>query len=414
MKKTACFALVAAAIAVGCSGTRPGSGFGPPPGDDGNEPDSSGGGSGSSSGGSSGSSSGTIGSFGDAGPHDSGLNADSGCATASAQATRAPVYMLFILDGSGSMGMDNKWTAVVPALQSIFADMNKAADPGIGAGLIVFSDSNDNTDGIGPYPEPGIDVPVAFVSASQLSALNGRLSGMPSNGTPTYTAMSGGYKELEAFTPMTPLPPDGQKVVVLITDGVPTDDCATSGLPGYNYSTNKCVTSAAAELKKVAPAGPILTFVIGVGDFPSSDLSNFDPSFLGSVASAGGTGSKGCTATDNTSTSGLCYFEVDPSKASSASALQMSFETAINAIRGQIISCTFPLKTTGLGMIDPSKVNVQVDGMTVPQSPTNGWSYDNSSNPTEIILNGTACSNLKASTNASVQIVLGCQTVMAM
>src|SRR6185312_13036067 len=64
----------------------------------------------------------------------------SGCATASAVAKRQPVYLEFVLDGSGSMDSDNKWTAVVPALQSIFTQMKTEADPGVGAGLIVFSD----------------------------------------------------------------------------------------------------------------------------------------------------------------------------------------------------------------------------------------------------------------------------------
>src|SRR5580704_15173808 len=74
-----------------------------------------------------------------------------GCATASSEAKRQPVYLLFVLDGSGSMSQDNKWTAVVPALQSIFAQMASAGDTGIGAGLIVFSDTNDPTTGSGPY-----------------------------------------------------------------------------------------------------------------------------------------------------------------------------------------------------------------------------------------------------------------------
>ena len=261
----------------------------------------------------SGSSSGIIGNFGDAtAANDGALSADSGCATASAQATRAPVYMLFVLDGSGSMVQERKWTAVVPALQSIFTDMNKAADPGEGVGLIVFSDSQDKSDGKGPYPEPAIDVPIGFVGAAQLSSLNARLSGIPVWATPTQAAMTGAYGELEGFVPLTPLPPGGQKVMILITDGVPTDACAPGTGSTYNYATNTCVEMAATELAKASPQGPILTFVIGVGDFPSTKLKDFDPNFLGNVASTGGTGPTGCMTNDNTTTSGLCYFEGRP------------------------------------------------------------------------------------------------------
>src|SRR5690349_21196888 len=43
-----------------------------------------------------------------------------GCAGAKAEATRLPVYMHIVLDGSGSMEAENKWAAVVAALDAIF------------------------------------------------------------------------------------------------------------------------------------------------------------------------------------------------------------------------------------------------------------------------------------------------------
>jgi hypothetical protein len=166
------------------------------------------------------------------------------------------------------------------------------------------------------------------------------------------------------------------------------------------------------KLAEAAP-GPILTYVIGVGVYPSTNLRNFDPSFLGNLAQAGGTGPMGCNPSENTSgATDLCYFQVDPTQASTASQLQQEFETAINNIRGQVISCTFPLQTTGLGTVDPGKVNVEVDGMTVPQDPTNGWTYDNPTSPTKIILNGMSCANLKADPHAMVQVILGCTTIV--
>jgi hypothetical protein len=349
-------------------------------------------------------------SFGDAGVTvHSDASIDAGCATATAAATRQPVYMLFVEDGSRSMDQDNKWVAVVPALEAIFDDMNKQADPSIGAGLIVFSDTGDVSFGMGPYPGAG-DVPIGFIGAAQNNQLHKRLGGQPFFGTPTGAALRGAYGELEGFTPLTPLPPGGKKVVILITDGVPTDDCAQN--PGSNYSSNTCVQLAATKVAEAPPMGPILTYVIGVGVYPSTDLMNFDPSFLGNVAQAGGTGPMGCDPNGNAAGANLCYFQVDPTQASSAMDLQQKFEAAINSIRGQVISCTFPLQTTGLGQVDPTKVNVTVDGMTVPQDPMNGWTYDNPSMPTEIVLNGMACDNVKMDPHAMVQIVLGCTTVV--
>jgi hypothetical protein len=409
--RSLCFVSLAASVVFGaaCGSSKTDSGFG--------AGSSSGGGSGwgdagasSSSGGSgSGSGGGSSGSFGDGSVAEGGGSlGDAGCATATAKASKSPVYLLFILDGSGSMSQNSKWTSATAALKAIFSDMQMKADPGIGVGLIVFSDSNDPTGGNGPYPNAGVDVPINFVGAAQDSALSNRMNGGPSGGTPTGSALAGGYAELENYVAMTPLPPGGQKVLVLITDGVPTDNCS----PGGSYTSNACVMEAATELTKAKPQGPILTYVIGTGVFPSTDLTNFDPNFLGNLALAGGTGPKGCNPNENSVTTDLCFFEVDPTKGN-ATQTEQAFEAAINAIRGQVLSCTFPLNVDkDAGMIDPSKVNVTVDGMTVSQDPNNGWTYDNPTNPTQIIFHGTSCNNLKMNAMATVNIILGCATVV--
>jgi hypothetical protein len=334
---------------------------------------------------------------------------DAGCATAMAQAHGSAVYLLFVLDGSGSMKQDNKWAAVVPALTDIFSQMEKTADPGVGAGLVVFSDTMDSTAGAGPYPSSA-DVPLGYVSAAQNTALAARLGGQPMSGTPTQTALNGGYMELEQFTPKAPLTADGKKVVVLITDGAPTDGCSI--LSSLNsYTMNPCVVTAGQKLMEMGPQGPVETFVIGVGDFPSTVALTFDPSFLGYLAQAGGTGPAKCNPAENTTTSDLCYFEIDPSKSTSAQQLQQQFETALNTIRGEVVSCTFPIESSGLGAIDTKKVNVEIGGTTVLQDPTNGWTYDNPTSPTEIILHGAACTQAKGNITEKVNIVLGCVTM---
>jgi hypothetical protein len=367
---------------------------------------SSGGGAAAGSGSGSGGSTVILGSD-DAGSSTSTISPEAGCATASATATRAPVYMLFVLDGSGSMGQDNKWTAVTGALTSIFASMENNA--GIAAGLIVFADSMDQTlnTGPGPYPEPGIDVPIGYVTTAQNMALDQRMSGSPNSSTPTYYALQGGYGELGSFTPVET---GGSKVLVLITDGVPTDQYCSTAHAGTNYPTNPCVVMAAQQ-DSAKP--PVLTFVIGVGQFPSSNAQDFDPAWLGNLALAGGGAPAGCNPNETQTDTDLCYFEVDPTQAASASALQTSFTNALDAISGQVLSCTFPLQSTGLGAIDPTLVNVTVDGTTVPQSPTDGWTFDNPSAPTAIVFNGAACSSLKTDASAQVSIVVGCATVVA-
>jgi hypothetical protein len=394
-------AFVAAVLGTGggCGGAQPSS-FG----------DGSGGGGGSGDDGNGSSGGMTFGGDGGGSATGTPLGGAS-CATASSEAKRQPVYLLFVLDGSGSMAQNNKWTAVVPALQSIFAQMVSTGDTGVGAGLIVFSDSNDPTTGSGPYPSSA-DVPIALVDAAHQGVLSMRLAGMPQSGTPTHAALTGGYGELEPYTPSAPLLSGGKKVLVLITDGVPTDDCASVPILS-NYATNACIVQAGNELKLTPPKGPIETFVIGVGNFSAGSffgLGGIDPSFLGNLAQAGGTGPSGCNPSETTNTNDLCYFEIDPSMAPTAAQLQQKFETALNAIRGQVVSCTYPLQGSQLSNVDPTLVNVEVDGKTILQDATNGWTYDNPKTPTEIILHGTACGAAKTNLKAKVSIVLGCAT----
>ena len=109
-------------------------------------------------------------------------------------------------------------------------------------------------------------------------------------------------------------------------------------------------------------------------------------------------------------TSDLCYFEIDPSTSTTAAQLQMQFETALDAIRGQVLSCTFPIQSSGLGQVDPTHVNVEVDGTTILQDPNNGWTYDDPMMPTDIILHGSACATATGTITAKVSIVLGCAT----
>ena len=90
--------------------------------------------------------------------------------------------------------------------------------------------------------------------------------------------------------------------------------------------------------------------------------------------------------------------------------MQQNFETALDAIRGRVVSCTFPLQSTGLGQVDPTHVNVEVGGTTILQDPENGWTYDDPTAPTSIVLHGTACATAETTASATVNIVLGCAT----
>ena len=328
---------------------------------------------------------------------------EAGCAVATARAARQPVYMLIVLDGSGSMDMENKWTAVVPALDAFFDSLASTNDTTIGVGLTVFSDKHDATKGKGPYPN--MDVQIQVVNATQSAALHARIDNTgPQGSTPTLAALTGQYPLLEAFQPSGALAAGGKRVLVLMTDGVPN--------PNPLVQQPACLSLAGAELAK-----GILTFAVGVGDLVPPDPTAYDPKFMGALASAGGTAKAGCDPNETTNEAKMCHFQITPG-GKSATQLEQDFASAIDAIRGAVASCEFTLDKSGSNgqAVDPTNVNVVYDDGSggagiIPEDGSNGWTYDDPGNPTKVILHGSSCDQLKANPKGGISIVLGCRSI---
>ena len=332
------------------------------------------------------------------------------CATAKASATKIPVYMLMILDGSGSMDNDNKWAAIVPALDAIFDDLKSKADPAFGVGFLIFADKNDATitdRTAGPYNTT--DVPIAFVDAVQHNKLRARLDlTSPNLGTPTYEVLSGQYPVLERFTPAPPLLPDGKKVLVFMTDGVPDPD-----MPAGQNEGPLSLKLASDEFAKVAPAGPITTFAVGIGALTGQ--ADYNPQFMGALAFAGGSPNQPCDPNEATDPAKMCHFQITPGGKPVAQ-LKQEFIDTVNKIRTKVLSCEFKLDKSG-GTIDPNKVNVvytsgQGQSSVVPENGNDGWTYDDNGNPTKVILHGASCDIVKSDPGGKIDIVLGCKTII--
>lgn len=341
------------------------------------------------------------------------------CATASAEARRLPVYMQFIIDGSGSMdGFDGydfvpgeretdpamtsrqtgkKWIAVRDALGAFFDDVAAKNDPSFAVGLYLFSSTTVK-------PTSGTDVPIAFVDAAQASSLKARLAPpiFPTGGTPLCASISGQLGVLTAYTPAPPVQAGGKYVLVAMTDGIPSD------------SKSACLASATTARTGTPP---VATFAVGVGNEDANAGTVYDEAFMKDLAQAGGTAVAGCNPSwgnaDKTGTP--CHFQITPGTKTAAQ-IKADFLAAINAIRDAVASCEFPLtKPAGSGDIDPANVNVLMTtggkDSTVPQNPTDGWAYDDPTNPTKVFLRGKACDQLKADPAAKIKIVIGCKTV---
>lgn len=314
-----------------------------------------------------------------------------GCATSESGADRAPIYLEFVVDASGSMSLKGKWEAQIAALKQIFTEMHAQSDKKLGVGLIMFGEEVT-------YPRNGKDVFINYVGSDddgQYNALMTLINKSDASGTtPTKEALTGGYNVLKNFVPLAPLEEGGKKVVVLMSDGAPNNSTGIDTMVDQAHNL-------------VGPEGPIDTFAVGVGLSTAAEIS-----FMSMVAQKGGTAPKGCIPT-STDPKTMCYFAIDPGTKSVAQ-LTQDFVDTINRIRLRA-SCEYSLASDNAAA-DPTKVNVVfVDDsgkkVTVPQDPVDGWSYDDPTNPTKVILHGAACEKAGTDLNSTVKVVLGCKTI---
>ncbi|HET9930419.1 MAG TPA: vWA domain-containing protein, partial [Polyangiaceae bacterium] len=237
--------------------------------------------------------------------------------------------------------------------------------------------------------------PIAALPGS-LAALRASIDAqMPNGQTPTAPALKGA---IQAATSWAQSHPDHSVVVLLATDGLPTE-CVT------NPTTD---AMGIAEVRQTASAGvaaapSVLTFVIGVfGPSDTEARTNLDQ-----IAMAGGT---------------KTAFLVDTSADVSA-----QFQSALNEIRGSHLSCEYSVPAAPQGQsLDYNKVNVDFTNAGTTQriaqvkdaaacGSADGWYYDTDpsvANPTRILICPSACERLQNSTMGSVQVALGCATVV--
>jgi hypothetical protein len=178
--------------------------------------------------------------------------------------------------------------------------------------------------------------------------------------------------------------PEESTVVIFVTDGEP-NGCDED----YDHISQLAATALADE--------GIMTFSIG--------LEGSNEAQIDQLAEAGGT-------------------ETGFFISSGANAEQDLLE-ALNAIRGQTLSCDFamPEPEDPSMPIDPAKVNVTFtpgSGMavTLPQvdgegdcASSSSWYYDDPDAPTLITLCPSACELVREDTDGMLQILIGCETV---
>lgn len=336
----------------------------------------------------------------DAGSDGPLIDEDSACLVETIRGEAVPAVVLFQLDTSGSMNCnvsnpgcltgdptpapnDSRWDLFRTTLVQSLSALPASSNVGLMNFPTTFSCSQNS---------PVVDLtPLASAQTSIPAALN-QLT--PEGITPTHDAVLNGFARLEGSAL------EGNRFLVLATDGQSTvcQGCdAACSLSALAQDDQQMI----ADIAERAQQG-LKTFVIGVQG------SSSYRSILSQMASASGTARPSC------SDSGPVYCHYDLTDPSLDFATSLS--DALSDVAGTIQSCEFSIPDSSNASFDPGKVNVQVNtgsgAMPIKRDPSrqDGWDY--SDDQSQIILYGAICDATKAATNAQVDLLFGCPTVV--
>ena len=365
---------------------------------------------------------------------DGGNNGEAmNCASKTYGATRVPASVLLLLDRSASMQdcpsdascTDNKWVGARTAIEGALS----AAPPELRVGLVLFpaavydgydqcrtcmtqamlkdavpSGCEDLLADCGCHDVTSSpDVEVKELSYS-LPLIKTKLSSSePDFNTPTYHALAAAYQI------MTDLPTDGDRFVLLMTDGDPTvlsPSIRYTCLRRASTMSRRCTTNASRPTtfspRRRRQRRRARPYALSWWDRPGY----WTPSSFPTSRWPGATPKNpGCETVDG------CHYQIG----------QTDFATELQAvltdIAGQVATCTFALPIDS-DEVDPNKVNVgyQIGDGAMQQlymdpAHADGWDYTDDS-CTAVEIYGPACEEIKKNTQSSVTIALGCVTMV--
>lgn len=383
------------------------------------------------------------------------------CTTFTAQAQQAPAALLIVLQRSSSMINSGKWpaaqSAIVQAIDEDVFDTMSLGFAGFPSGYTGAPDClcpglGSTCSGLLPngvacgFPmTPQISIVPAGTQKSTASsgvrrsiagwlndAKNGPEQGDPSNATPMYDTLVGGYEALAA------VPNVDKRILILVSDG--GGSCTSlSNRTSSAISDGMCpdwesplVMRDLIAKAETDPSTPIETLIVGVPGSNSHGetvgLYTTAPySMLLALSTYAAAGSP--STIDPTCDEGLVWSQSGAAPAhpchidlSGGTFNAAALANAIASLRGKALGCVYPLPAPPAGQtLDPGKVNVVVtiDGTpyTIPKrsNPQDTctsapcWDYDANQN---VVLIGIACSTVSTSASAAVDIYGGCATIL--
>jgi hypothetical protein len=311
-----------------------------------------------------------------------------------------PVALYIVLDQSLSMDWENLWSPAKNAIKSFVSDPSSA---GIDVALEFFPEGGGQCNGSG-YDTPAVAMGRLPDHAQDITGELDKRGSAGGIGTPIEGALRGATQYCQRFQQSSA---DGEKcVAVLITDGDPL---------GCEGSTSKL--AAIAEAAYASGSG-VRTFAVG--------LKGADFTLLDAIARAGG--AVDCAAN---STRFACDVSSGPEQLSNALAQIRSVVTTVRTrvqttteLKEMPLECEWALPTPNAGeTFDKDRVNVQLSapslatpvdfGRVADQGvcAARGWYYDDPEAPTRLVACPETCELLRATTQAEVQVLLGCATV---
>jgi hypothetical protein len=305
-----------------------------------------------------------------------GLSPDAACAIGSQEATLQPVALFVMLDTSSSMVQNGsqKWTN---AKQGIRDFVNSQAAAGLKVALTYFPNNDSACDGSG-YDLADVTgsagVAMGLLPGNATAIVNSiNAKATTSNGTPTEDALNGIRRYCSQYVAQNRTE---RCVGVLVTDGEPN---------GCSNDITVLGNAAAASFTG-SPSVPI--YVMGMTGAVFTTLNT--------LANRGGT-QQAINVNDGGSN---------------------AFLQALNTIRGQVVSCDFPVPTGN--NVDFNRVNVELTtssgsvalGKIAPGAPcvARAWHYDREPNPQRIVLCPDACRTAQADPASRIDVILGCMT----
>lgn len=385
----------------------------------------------------------------------SGAGGFMGCTKFSAEAKQAPAAMLMVLDRTASMANSGKWSAsqlaIVQAIDNdVFDTMSlglltfpepvAVAGPQCIFGFPIYC-------GVSGLPQ----VPINEAGTQKTndstgvrhdiyqfltSPLNGPITADLSDSSPIYDALNNAYNAIKFVSGV------DKRIVVLITDGGGSCTSISNPMRPSYFDNNGCpdweqpkVMNDLIAAKANDPMTPINTFVIGV---PGSDSTGVPVGGIDTppynmllalstyaVSGSPGTVDPMCDknlmfAQNGPAPAKSCHFDFSNPNNFNPAALA----DAIQAIRGKALGCVYDLPPPPMGQqIDKNQVNVNLTingatGILPKRSDPNDactsdgcWDYD-ATDPNKVVLIGKSCADVSSATDAKVEIVVGCNTVL--